>query len=170
MIESEIWKPIKGFESLYLISNLGRLKSFHRDKINGKVINPTLTTKGYFHVHLYRAGEKITARIHQLVAQAFIGDCPKDHQVNHKNGNKTDNRASNLEYLTMSENIEHAKFSGLYTKGTKRPASKLTENDVREIRKLSKQKLSSRKIGEMFGVGKTVILRIRNGENWKHVK
>lgn len=111
----EIWKDIEGYEGLYQISNLGRVKSFKRYS-EGKILKARKVTKGYLQVTLLKNGKGKNKKVHRLVAQAFImnpNNCP---QVNHINGNKTDNTVQNLEWVTNKENVQHAWNNGLIIK------------------------------------------------------
>ena len=103
-MEKEIWKDIRGFENKYQISNMGRIRSIFRYKI---ILKPALT-QGYKFVSLYNKTSKKCYRIHRLVAQTFIPNPNNKITVNHKNGIKTDNRVSNLEWNTYQENIKHS--------------------------------------------------------------
>lgn len=97
---TEEWKWIKEYEGLYQISNLGRLKSFHRNKSEGRIMSLANINGWYFTVILRDGnGEYSTKRIHQLVAEHFIGEIPKGYQVHHKDGNKQNNNVDNLEII-----------------------------------------------------------------------
>lgn len=102
----EIWKDIKGYEGLYQVSNLGRVKSLNYMKTGKeKILKPVSTPDGYLKVNLY-SGKCCTKRIHRLVAEAFI-EIPK-LEVNHLNGNKEDNTIENLEWCTHPENERYS--------------------------------------------------------------
>ena len=104
---NEEWKWIKGYEGLYQISNLGRLKSFHRDKSEGRIMSLANINGWYFTVILRDGnGEYSTKRIHQLVAEHFIGEIPKGYHVHHKDGNKQNNKVSNLEVISRKEHTK----------------------------------------------------------------
>ena len=99
----EEWRPIKGFEGLYEVSNLGRV----RDMKRGNILIPSYTPKGYLKLHL---GRGKNYRVHRLVAQEFpeiCGECFEKAQVDHINGIKDDNRAINLRWCTAKENMNN---------------------------------------------------------------
>lgn len=102
----EIWKPVKNFENLYEVSNLGRVKSVRQNKLLKLIYNKQ---NGYRYVRLYNK-LKSFYYVHTLVAEMFC-DKPITNDrltVNHKNGRKLDNRANNLEWVTFSQNLQHA--------------------------------------------------------------
>lgn len=98
----EEWKDITGYEGLYQVSNLGRVKSIGYGKI--KLLNPGTVGNGYLMVILYKDGKHKTFLVHRLVALAFIPNTENLPQVNHKNEDKTDNRACNLEWCDAKYN------------------------------------------------------------------
>lgn len=116
----EIWKDIKGYEDKYQISNLGRVKSkeryFNNNGGKQKVYEKILTQhrqyrkndNEYLFVNFTIKHKTINKLVHRLVAQAFLEDYDENLQVNHKDGNKTNNNINNLEMMTGSENKLHA--------------------------------------------------------------
>ncbi len=123
----EIWKDIENYPN-YQISNLGRIKSKKRiTKVgiknvkriirNEKILKPSKLTKGYLGIRLYDNNSNAkTFKIHRLVAQAFISNPNNLSQVNHIDGDKTNNTVENLEWCTCSENMKHSYNIGLRDK------------------------------------------------------
>lgn len=105
----EIWKNIAGYEGLYEVSNLGRVKSLNY-KRTGKerILRPGLYNCGYLYVTLSKNGKQKKYRIHRLVGSAFIENPENLPEVNHKNQVKTDNSASNLEWCSTKYNIRYS--------------------------------------------------------------
>jgi len=124
----ELWKPIKGYENLYAISNIGRVKSLSRYRIDRgfsksikeKILKQGKSSNGYFHVDLYKGSKGTICSIHRLVAEAFIDNKKKRPQINHINGIKTDNKIENLEWVNASENRIHAFKNNLQKKAFKK--------------------------------------------------
>lgn len=108
----EIWKDIQGYEGLYQVSNYGNVKSIRTKDSLGRsktpmAMKPQANRKGYLYVGLKRGNGYRHYLVHRLVAQAFIGERPGNCEVNHKDEDKANNRADNLEYVTHTENIRY---------------------------------------------------------------
>lgn len=115
----EIWKDVEGFIGLYKISSKGRLKSLGNGKStnmsNGqeRIIKPSRKNNGYLEIKMFKDGQRHYKHLHRLVAEHFIMNDQNKPQVNHKDGDKTNNKSSNLEWVTPSENQIHAIKLGL---------------------------------------------------------
>lgn len=109
-MNKEIWKDIERLEGRYQISNLGRVKSLPKFVNNNpksknigyetkeRILKPFYNGKGYMLVKMYKDNKKYTKKIHRLVAQAFIPNIDNLPQINHKDENKQNNKADNLEW------------------------------------------------------------------------
>jgi hypothetical protein len=117
-ISEERWMPVAGYESLYEVSSAGRVRSLPRPSaanmhgkrcrsFPGQILEPITQAKGYQMVSLRALGVARWFLVHRLVAAAFIGKPDSDHEVNHKDGIKTNNAAENLEWVTRRENHLH---------------------------------------------------------------
>ena len=135
----EIWKDIEGYQGIYQVSNLGRVKSLYRQFLEPsgrkhtcpeKILKQTLNMHGYFKVDLYKNRKHKVKTIHGLVATYFVKKSDdKKNEINHINKIRTDNRIENLEWVTSRDNIIHSllqtkktsQFTGVYKA---RPLSK----------------------------------------------
>lgn len=125
----EVWKDIKGWEGLYQVSNMGRVKSLPKLKktptttfMTKEIIKKANICKGYLRLGLKKDGITKSYFVHCLVAQAFLGDA-NGLTVNHKDENKKNNSVENLEYLSIGENIR-------YGTGIQRSAKSRTDNPL----------------------------------------
>lgn len=109
-IKDETWRSVKGYEGLYEVSDLGRVRTlnYHRTgKV--KVMRPGLGKNGYLVVNLCKDGKMKCFLVHRLVYESFIGDIPAGMTIDHVNNVKTDNRLSNLQLLTQGDNARKAR-------------------------------------------------------------
>lgn len=180
----ETWKPVVGFENLYEISNTGAVRSIVRVvevsrpsgvyscRKSSKVRSVSYNRCGYLKVTLYKGTRLVTRLVHRLVCEAFNGPPPSDkHTVNHKNGVKDDNRPENLEWATRGENIAHAiKHLGQTRIGVINGYAKLTEDDVREIRRRRARGETLPVIALAIGVSEGCVASAARGRSWSHVK
>lgn len=135
----EVWKNISGYEGLYQVSNLGRIKSLpHKvyNKLIGeyiskeKILKQGSLVRGYKGVGLYKNGKEKTQKVHRLVAEAFIPNPNNYPEVNHKNEDTSDNRVTNLEWCT-------SKYNSNYGTRTQRIAQKnLNRNKSKRVLQL----------------------------------
>ena len=116
----EEFRDVKGYEGIYQVSDLGRVKSLpNKVRFSERIFTPTQSTGGYLKIILSKDGKKKTRNIHQLVAEAFLNHKPCGHKliVNHINFNRQDNRLENLELDTQRNNTnqKHLKSTSEYT-------------------------------------------------------
>lgn len=171
----EAWRPIVGLEAYYSVSSLGRIR---RDGGNkgariGRILKLWTHPRGYVYVRLCVNRAYSGHTIHSLVAAAFIGPRPDGHEVNHINGDKTDNRAANLEYVTPQENKAHSwnviQHRPRRQRGSEHPRSRLTEADVLEMRRLAAEGVTRAEIGRRYGVYASGVSDIVNRRTWTHI-
>lgn len=168
---NEVWKDIKGYEGLYQISNLARVKSFKFYKgTNERILKNFKTSNGYLAVKLCKNKTKKDMTIHRLVAKHFILNPEFKITVNHINGKKEDNSINNLEWSTYKENNEHARKTGLNNDvGSNSHKAKISENEVIIIRNSYKLGYTQNEICRWFGVSRALISLIVNNKRWKHI-
>lgn len=174
----ELWVPAFGYEGVYEVSNLGRVKRVKQGPHTrpGFILKPSIGRKGYIRYGLRDGGPMKSIQAHRLVWQSFVERIPAGFQINHINGITDDNRLENLEVVTPSENNLHA-FRVLGRKpnvwdraGEKNGRAKLTEPDIFKIHQLRSEGLTQQKIADVYGVTQVQISSILRGESWPHVK
>lgn len=175
----EIWKDIEGYEGSYQVSNLGRVKSLARQCgtccRKEKILVISKTVDGYSRVRLQDGGKDKTARVHRLVAKAFLPNPLNKDTVNHIDGNKLNNEVSNLEWADRVEQMVHAYELGLKTSrvGSSNSNAKLTDEQVKEIRKTyvrNSREFGTVALAKKYGVTNRVIGLITRGLAYKNIK
>lgn len=134
------------------------------NKNTGRILKGVPNNKGYLRVCI--VGK--LRFIHRLVAEKYVPNPLNKSQVNHIDGNKLNNSASNLEWVTNLENREHAIKNNLHLCGERSYFSKLKNEDVIYI--LNNHELNNVELAKKFGVSRTTISSIRNGRTWKQLK
>lgn len=165
----EIWKDIEKYEGHYQASDLGRIKSLQRIVPHGKkgtqvvgekILRPSIK-KGYKCVILCKEDVKKFHQVHILIATAFVENPDNKPFVNHKDGEKLNCVARNLEWNTSLENRHHASAMGLLGK-------KLTITEVLKIRELAST-MKCTELAIIFKVNKSTIKGIKYRKIWVHV-
>jgi hypothetical protein len=176
--ESEVWRPVVGYETLYEVSNLGQVRSlwFTNCKVckprrNPLILTPFINQKTKYHsVTLVRDGVHTTLCLHKLVLDAFVGPRPEGHVGGHRDGNGSNNRLTNLDWITYEENEADKRRHGRMMTGERNHQAKLTDEKVRRMRFLyARDKTSTYILGPMFGVSPSVAWKIVTGQAWQHV-
>ena len=160
----EWWVDVLGTDGRYEVSSRGRVRSKWSNSNNrpvdpSRVLSPGISIDGYVGVKL--AGK--SKRVHRLVAVHFVPRPAGTTEVNHRNGNKLDNRAENLEWCTRSHNQRHALVNGL-----KPNLTRLSPMAVRVIRRLTELNMSQIDIADVYGVSRKTVYNAMAGRTWKY--
>lgn len=180
-MEEEVWKKIPGFGDGYEVSDQGRVRStgrpFEHPKGSGRLcrkkgrVLKTGSRSGYPSVTLAYEGKKLNRTVHRLVATAFLDNPDGLVAVNHKNGDKKDNRKVNLEWVSNLDNARHANDTGLVNNnGHRNTQAVLTQDQVDFIREHYKprdRELGGAALGRKFGVTGSAILYAAHGKTWR---
>jgi hypothetical protein len=165
-----VWRPIPGFEGVYEASSSGNIRRTGKvaGAVVGRILKESTSKTGYRRVGLWSNGKCALTYVHRAVASAFHG--PSDLAVNHINGNKSDNRPENLEYVTAKENMRHASDVLRANNGESAHLAKLSASDVRTIRRLhGHEQMSAYVISKIYPVAHSTIHRIVTMRTWKHL-
>lgn len=178
---SEQWKPVPEWEGKYEVSNAGEVRSLDRhvvrsdsssQTIKGRPMSLSTSSTGYLVVRLSSTNptRRLTARVHRLVASAFLPNPEGKPQVNHIDSDRRNNRVENLEWVNGSENLTHGYHHGAvklpHRFGESANSAKLTEDQVEEIRSALGRGEPKKSIARRFAVSPKTIRRINDGETW----
>lgn len=161
----EIWKLVPQLPQ-YEVSNLGQIRSNNRGRVN-KILSHYVMKNGYHTCQLGRGNKFL---VHRLVLLVFVGECPPNHEVNHLNGIKSDNRLINLEYCTRQQNAMHMTRTLNKNRGEVHNMAKVNESIVKEIRRLATTGLTQTEIGKRFGISRSNTGAIIRRYLWPHVE
>lgn len=167
------WMDIEGYEGMYKISEHGEVLSlkFHRKNLE-RCLKPIINEVGYVFYFLSKNGKSKRHYSHRLVAGSFLPKRPGTYEVNHLDGDKTNNHFSNLQWCTPSENTKHAYDTGLKIApiGTASKLSKLTKEQVVIIKRSYKPyKVSMESLAKQYGVTKQTICGVIHGKTYKDI-
>jgi hypothetical protein len=177
----EKWVAVKGFEDFYEVSDKGNVRSSDRIIKNnfgtftqpGRILKGNINQAGYTKQTLTDHNKKQhTVLVHRLVAIAFLPNLENKKNVNHKDGNKSNNELSNLEWATDSENMKHAIDTGLLKvrKGQEIYFAKFTDDQARYIKTaVNSGDLTIKEVCVMFNCCRRTISDMVKGRTWKHV-
>lgn len=176
----EIWKVVIGYEGFYEVSSIGKIRSKDRyvNATNGStqlkkgiILKSPIDKYGYHKIKLSKYGKVKDFTVHRLVALNFVKNIFNKPQVNHKDGNKLNNKVDNLEWMTISEQSIHAYKYNLKSKtGIKNSMVKLTEEEVKKIKEMLDMGSRVGEISKEFNVTSSCISSIKSGRIWKHIK
>ncbi len=175
----EEWLPVIGYEGYYSVSTLGRVRRDAPTKYRGGISYPGRVLRTYqtqYNGNKYRIVSLCTGKgwkmgkVHRMVAIAFLGPPQPGMCVNHKNGDKGDNRIQNLEWVTLVENCRHAVDTGLTSHGEKNKMAMLSASQVRTIRQLyGTGNATQRALAKTFRTSQTCIWSIIHRRTWKRL-
>ena len=174
MFSKEEWREIPGYEGKYFISSFGNVKVVYKwIKDNEKILSPMLNKDGYYQVNLSIRKKVKHHRIHRLVAEAFIENPNGYPMVNHKDENKLNNHADNLEWCDQTYNIRYGTRTQRCFETMKRNNRRryiLTSKEVEEIRRTCvpyDYELGIKSMARKYGVSPTAITNIIHMKTWK---
>ena len=174
----EEWKDIKGYEGVYQVSNLGQVRhmagQYGTALRKEKILKQSFTTDGYKRVRLMLKEKDKTRTVHRLVAEAFLPNSDPNLTVNHKDGDKANNKVENLEWIDRSLQMYHAYKLGLKKSqaGVDNCNAKLTAEQVKYIREHYQRhspEFGQPALAKKFGVAHSVIGKIVRGKTYKNV-
>jgi hypothetical protein len=163
------YRDIPGYENDYKISNVGTLCRI----VNGQLIPIKNHNDGnYLFIALSKNGKRKQISVHRAVALAFLGNghCPHclgAYTVNHKDGNPYNNHVGNLEYITQASNSKTKTSTQRHSQNS--PTRKLSEENVKEIKRMLKDKIKGTTIAKQFSITPSTICDINKGRLWNHV-
>ena len=176
----EIWVPVRGYEGLYSVSNLGRIRSEPKRvfRKNGvvcdqpqKVMSPASGASKYLSLRFKGVdGSYRTHYVHTLVLENFVSPRPPGMEVCHCDGNRQNNAVGNLRWDTRSGNHQDKRAHGTGTIGERHPSAKLTDELVRKMRSMRADGIPVRQLAGEFSVSLGTAFRAISGKSWSHIK
>lgn len=178
---SEIWKDVVGYEGIYEVSSIGRVRSVdrfveysdgRRTFTKGKILRHNINGKYKIRmVHLYDGVKRKAISVHRLVAIAFIANPDNKTDVNHIDGNRENNAVNNLEWTTHLENMQHGFRHGLINNtGTNHGNNVYSEIDIQQVVNLLHQGYGNAEIEKITGVSRATVYQIKAKNQWTHIK
>jgi hypothetical protein len=175
---TERWKRVEGFD--YEVSDLGRVRSIERTVTYedgrvrvypSKILNHNIVGKyNVRYVHLYKNAKRKSFTVHRLVALAFVENIDNKPEINHIDGNRSNNCYTNLEWATRQENMAHGFSTGLIdNQGVNHGNSIYSESDILLVKKMLNSKMKLPVIEKLTGVKKGTIEQVKAGKQWKHL-
>ncbi len=178
MNEKERWLPVVGYEGIYEVSNLGRVRSLDR-KVNskngskrnhkGQLLKFQVNQSGYYQTAFCVDGGFKHRYVHNLVIEAFVGKCPIGQQVRHLDGNSINNHLSNLVYGTPKENYQDKILHGTDSVGSNNGNAKLDESTVKDIRLAFSYDFGPTELAKFFKTPLATIKSIVYKRTWSHI-
>lgn len=177
--DTEIWKPVVGYEGLYEVSDQGRVRSLPRvvenkgrwkrckSRVHGRMLDPTQDDSGRLSVMLSRDGKARRYKVHRIVLNTFVGPRPPGMECRHfPDRDQKNNRLTNLSWGTHIENELDKVVHGTLMRGEYHASSKLTADDVGRIFALRESGFLQREIGAQIGICQSHVAAILAGRKW----
>lgn len=138
----EEWRPIKGYENIYIVSNYGNVRRLYKKHPDGKPLKPVINKDGYYRVTLSNNGVTKMKLIHRLVAEAFIPNINNYPVINHKDEVKTNNNSDNLEWCTVKYNTNYG--NGIEKRASKKriPIKAIKDNQILYFKSIKEASLA----------------------------
>ena len=170
----EIWKPVVGYEGLYSVSSLGRIRGEQKTRDRGRGVTAIVKSRilkqhhgaAYNSVSLVNGLSKKTVNVHTVVADAFLGSRKKGFCVCHNDGNGHNNKIDNLRIDSYSGNMKDKKKHGTNQEGEVHHKHILTLDQAKYVRSM-RHKKTCKELADKFGVSISTISKINTGKNWK---
>ena len=164
----EEWRSVPNFPG-YEVSNLGHFRSYHKAGgglwPNPRILKGWIRSDKYVGVALRKNGKTYDFCLHQLILEAFVGPCPSGEECRHLNGIYSDPRLENLKWGTRKENVADSYLHGTRVMGKSHPQTKLSDDDVREIRELKKLGVKLRLIRKKYRhISRNYFYDVANGK------
>lgn len=159
----EQWKDVVGWEGAYMVSDIGRVRNCDGRLLAGQ------DTARYPKVVLKRGGKPTMKYIHRMVLEAFLGPCPDGYEARHLDGNRQNNRLSNLAWGSRRDNQADRIRHGTACRGESHPHTTISASRVRAIRQSASRGMRQVQLARQHGVSAAVIGRICRRETWRHI-
>ncbi len=167
---AERWRSVVGFEDKYQVSNLGRVRKIQ----DGVLVSQHLNPDGYTELALWHEGRNHYFKVHTLVAAAFLGPRPLGKEVNHIDLVRSNNKASNLEYLSHAQNLAHSSANGskFGARGERHGQAVLTRQDVIRIREARRSGYFSSyaEMSRSLNIPYHLVYRVARGIFWRELQ
>lgn len=165
-----VWKDVVGWEGVYQVSNYGEIKSLHYNK--ERIMKQSTDTNGYLQVKLNKNGNGKAYLVHRLVAQAFIPNYHNKPFINHLDSNPKNNKITNLEWCTQSENVRHAIGVGNHfiPKGSNNPTAIINEEIAAQVKRELATGKKPKQVSDELNVNYYIVKDIKRGRTWREVE
>ena len=170
----ELWRDIPGYAGMYQASSMGSIRSLARRASNGRSVPAKMLSQSpiggnYLAVCLTKGGFSRSRTVHRLVLLAFVGLCPEGMEACHENGERTDNRLTNLRWDTRASNMADKVEHDTHQRGERHGNASITDDAALAIIADFARGETISHVAKQHGVSVRVARRIRNGEAWTHL-